>query len=194
MNAQKIFGAVATLMVSLFVAGCASNGSEKAADGTTAIANTVTVTFISESQLRSEFGPTFTDNPFLTPAPTIFPKYVDFVVLRVDVASGSGTDLRISQAEAKDAKGKAHATFYDEEHFRELAKSLSSGLVNNTIRLQKIDWNYLPSRAVKVPRGKHSYVIVLVGKHPIPDDLTAKVSLTLDDTPQDFSIPIPNAE
>ena len=105
-----------------------------------------------------------------------------------------GASLEILQAEAQDEKGKVRASFYNKEKFAEVAGTMSFDQANMTTRQNKIDWYYLPSLKMHLDRGKSTYVLMLIGKHPLPPSLIAGVRLLFNGVEQDFSIPIPDAD
>jgi hypothetical protein len=175
----------------LGLGGCASTQSASA-DVSSAGGDTVVVTLLSESEVRSQYGRTPSDDPFLMGSHTLFGKGYDFIALQLTAASAGGASLEILQAEAQDEKGKVRAKFYDKQSFTDLVTDLSFDPTNISTRQNKISWYYLPEKRMHLDRGKSTYVMILVGDHPLPSALTAGVRLLLNGQEQDFSLPVPD--
>jgi hypothetical protein len=193
---MKIRGAIVLFAAVLFsfslsLAGCATTGSSTTGESLTQ--DSVSVTLVSESDLRARFGRTPADNPFVAALPTLFPKPYDFVAMSIDVASPSGGDLEILQAEAQNEKGKVFATYYTRQDFAKLAASLTYDDTKTALLQNKISWYYLPANKTRVKSGKSAYLLILVGKHPLPSELTAGVRVLFNDEEKDFTLPIPDA-
>jgi hypothetical protein len=178
----------------LSLGGCASTGA-KTAEGDAAMAagNSISVVLLSDDQVRARYGRTPSNDPFIPPAADIFVKPYDYIILQLTAVSAGGGSLEILQAEVQDAKGKVQATFYNKEKFADLAASLTYDPENIAERQNRISWYYLPSERMHINRGKSEYVMILVGKHPLPDGLTAGVRLLFNGEEKAFSMPVPDA-
>ena len=131
------------------------------------------------------------DNPFVAPAPSVFPSYNDYIVLKLNFNTMGAVPLILQRAEVTDERGKAFASFMSREKFQEFAMNQSPEQANNTLKRNKIGWYYLPQTTITLDAGKHSYLIVMVGKHPIPDTATIHIAVTLNNVDKDFDIPVP---
>ena len=184
-------GTIALLVmtcVSFVLVGCATTGPIP-------LANSFLVTLLSDKQIRSDYGPSFNNNPFLPPQGGLFSsKGEDYVVLKLSLATTSAVAVSLSGATASDEKGKVRAVYYDADKFRNLTLMLSPPPMDNTTKLDKIAWFYLPSTTVQLRPGSYSYVIVLVGPHPIPDNVTAHVNLVVGGNAMNFDLPVPSSE
>jgi hypothetical protein len=175
------------LALALVLAGCVSTGT-----GTPAEPFSVTV--VSGSELRSRFGASFSGNPFISAKPTIAQKAEDYIVLRLAVNSENGMDLDMVHAQAVDEKGNVCASAFTREKFTDLVKFKSSPYAENSDKLNKIGWYYLPAMKMRVPKGTRSYLLVLVGTHPIPEAVTVQVRLLIDGEDKTFEIPVSEKE
>jgi hypothetical protein len=180
------------LAAAMVLSGCLSSGPDS--EAAVSPADPVAVSLVSGRDLRARFGQTFANNPFLSPKPTILEKADDFIALELKVAAGAGADLEVVRAEAVDEKGSVCASFYNREKFTDLAMVLSGPYMDNASKKDKIGWYYLPALKMRVPSGTHSYIMVLVGKHPLPETLSARVEVRLDEQEKSFEIPVTLAE
>ncbi len=181
-----------TLAVAVILCGCASTGSDAAFPG--AAGEPVSVSLVTGRELRSRFGQSFRDNPFISPKLAIMAKTDDFIALELKVAAGSGADLEVLQAEAVDGNGNVLATFYNREKFTELAMIMSGPYMDNDAKRNRISWYYLPALKMRVPAGFHSYIMVLVGKHPLPETVMTRVRLSLQGEESSFEVPVKVAD
>ncbi len=179
---------IALLVFSSVLLGCAGGARSRQAEPS-ASPGEATVTMVSGSELRAQYGRTFEDNPFLVPKSIATRKSVDFIVLRLTVAGPA--ELELLQAEAVDESGAACAKFYPKREFTELALFLSAPTMDNMTKQNRIDWYYLPSgKSVRVRAGSHPYLLVLVGKPPFPKTVTARVRLLLGAEERSFDVPV----
>jgi hypothetical protein len=145
---------------------------------------------MTAKEVRTEYGFDASANPFLFPSAFLLPKTTDYLVLKLVISTKGPADLDLQQVAATDEKGKVRAEAYDRAAFTKEAASLSSQIENQTPRQNTIRWNYLPALTTRVDPGMHAYVLVLGGKHPLPDSTTLHVSLTLNGQPQSIDIPV----
>jgi|GEM_PF-5656220 Ni,Fe-hydrogenase III component G len=189
---RKILSAVAVLV--LILTGCAT---EKQRAGAESGQGPLSVALLTEREVKDSYGWSLLDNPYLSYSGTIFPRVYDFLVFKLAVNFPVSTQLELLDADAENADGKVKAPFYDSDRFKtvtmsSVANQESSGSFSQ--RENKITWNYLPQGTLTLKPGKHSYVFVLVGKHPLPDSLTAHIRLSVNGEEQDFDIPLPDAQ
>ena len=176
----------------LSLSACASTPSSS--DTVGAGGDSVGVTILSHADIQSQYGRTPSDDPFLLGSHTLFGKGYDYIVLQITAVSAAGASLEILQAEAQDANGHTKAPFYKKKDFAELANNMSYDPMNISVRQNKISWYYLPSERMHLDRGKSTYVLVLIGSHPLPPSLVVNVRLLLNGVEQDFSLPVPDED
>jgi len=172
--------------------GCAGGGRPQEEGLSGLPEEPVTVAVIPVRELRSQFGRASSENPFLTPKPLIRRKPVDFIVLRLKVLGA--TELELLQADAVDEAGKIFASFYPKNKFVDLVKFYSRHEQDAMTKTNKIGWYYLPAQRMRVPSGSHSYILVLVGKPPLPEKVIARVRLLVANEEKSFEIPVNVAE
>ncbi|HUI71192.1 MAG TPA: hypothetical protein VL354_11800, partial [Spirochaetia bacterium] len=88
-------------------------------------------------------------------------------------------------------RGKVYAAYMTREKFTSFAMQQSPDMANNALKQNKIDWYYLPNPILTVDQGRHSYLIVMVGQHPIPDTATIHVALSINDRATSYDVPVP---
>jgi hypothetical protein len=182
----------AAMAILLVLLGCVGGGRPREEGSSGLPAEPVTVAVISARELRSQFGHSFSENPFLSPKHLITRKSVEFIVLRLKVLGP--TELELLQADAVDEAGKIRALFYPRAKFTDLAKFFSAQEQDNMTKTNKIGWYYLPAERMRVPSGSRSYLLVLVGKHPLPEKVIARVRLRVGNEEKSFEIPVNIAE
>jgi len=185
--------------IGLFVIGCfllaAGCQTAKPAVGQTVTVGSaddaVSLAILSERDVRLKYGRTFTENPFVAPAPSVFPAYNDYIVLQLNFNTRGKVPLVLQRAEVTDDRGKQFATFMTRDKFTDFAMNLSPDQAANTLRRDKIGWYYLPQTSMTLEAGTHSYLLVMVGAHPIPDTATIHVEVTINGIDRDFDMPVP---
>jgi hypothetical protein len=153
-------------------------------------ADPVSVAVVSGKELRAKYGSSFRDNPFILSKPTIAQKTYDFVVLRLVISAASPTDMELLQADAVDGTGAVCADSYDRARFTDLAMQFSGPYMDNAAKSNRIVWYYLPSARLRVPTGNHVYLVVLVGTHPLPETVTARVRVLWAGEEKSFELPV----
>jgi hypothetical protein len=185
-------GAAVAIGVAFFLSiGCSSGPAGR--KESEPLADSASVILLSEKDLRAEFGWNYSTNPFIAPAGTVLPKAWDFIVAKLDLVSESGVKVELLQAEADDKDGVARAWFYDRSTFADFAASVSPDDQSAQKRRNVVNWNYLPSKTLDLKRGSYGYILVFMGKHPIPDSLVANIRLMVNGEEKDFSLPAPAA-
>jgi predicted small secreted protein len=186
--------AASVILVALSLSGCATS-PKASGDITPSQGDTVTVTLVSESELRAQYGRTPSDNPFYAPTAAVFAKPYDYIVLRLTATVGATSSLEILQADARNEKDKIKASYYDRKQFAELSTDLTFDPQNINVRQSKVQWYYLPAdKRIRLKAGKTSWIFILVGTHPLPPSLVAGIRVLLNGEEQDFTIPIPDVE
>ena len=189
----KVATAVALVFTLGILSGCASvRGST---DSVTQ-PDSVSVVLLSQKDLNVQFGSDPDTNPFLPQAGIILPPAYDYVVAKLGVVTASGAEVELLQAEVDDVDNKVKAHFYDRKSFTDLACSLGiSGTAQTAAKRRSVvDWYYLPSQSLSLKRGKHDYIMVFIGKHPLPSDLTAYISVMLNGEEHEFTLDVPNVK
>jgi len=191
---RKIVTAFVVLSVLLAVfSGCATTKSAAAGP----LQDSISVNLLSQKEIKDAYGWSIENNPYLALNGMLFSKAYDFLVFRLSVATVAGTQIELIDAGAENEKGVVKAPFYDMENFRELTMKTVEDQANSgpySTRENKVRWSYMPSGPVTLKPGRYSYMFVLVGKHPLPDSLTAHVQLSVDGDEKDFDIPVPDAQ
>jgi hypothetical protein len=189
----KAATAVALVSTLVFLSGCATVHVAKEAAGQP---DSVSVVLLSQKDLGVKFGSDPDKNPFLPQAGIILPPAYDYVVAKLGVVTALGTEVELLQAEVDDANNEVKARFYDRKSFTDLVCSLGmSGTAQVAAKRRSVvDWYYLPSQSLSLKHGKHEYIMVFIGKHPLPDDLSAYISVMVDGEEHEFTLDVPNAK
>ncbi len=176
----------------ILLAGCASSAG-RVSDSITAgnPEDPVSIVVLSYNDVRAQYGPTFLNDPFIAPAGTIMPTANDYIVLKLNFNLPEKAAFMLLRAEVTDDRGKILAGYMTRAKFADFAMQQSPDLADNTLKRNKIDWYYLPNPIMTVDAGKHSYLVVLVGKHPIPDTGTIHVAVSLDNKATTFDLLVP---
>jgi len=131
------------------------------------------------------------ENPFVAPSASVFPTYNDYIVVKLNFNTSEKAPMTLLRAEVADERGKIFAASMTREKFAEFAMNQSPEQANNTLKRNNINWYYLPNPSMTVPAGKHSYLVILVGRHPIPDAATIHIDVSVGDQDKTFDIPVP---
>jgi hypothetical protein len=191
---RKVFSALIVLAIFLSAfSGCATAKSAE----TAVSQDSVSVDLLSEKQVLDAYGPESLVNPYIIGSGIMTSRAYDYLVFRLSVATVAGTQIELNGAVAQNEKEKIKAQYYDIDRFKELA--MAAVRTDNTpgaasSRANKIAWTYMPKGTATIKPGRHAYVFVLVGRHPLPDSLTAHIELSVNGEVQDFDVPIPDAQ
>jgi hypothetical protein len=172
------------------------NGCETVKRTTTTVSagdpgDPVSLVVLSEKDVRAQYGRTFMENPYISPSSSILPTYNDYVVVKLNFNTMGSVPMIVQRAEVTDDRGKDFASFMTREKFEEFAMNQSPDQANNTLKRNMIGWYYLPQTTMTLEAGKHSYLIVMVGRHPIPDTATIHIDVSLNNVDRTFDIPVP---
>lgn len=177
--------------LSLFAAACATTGGAAPAGGGE-LTNTVSAVLLSTKQVQSQYGYSFTDDPFIAPGPSILPTYYDFLVVRLTIGATKESEFHLAEAKAEDIEGTVRADYANRAEFTHYVDQASmQGTPSATMRHDKVGWYYLPKDRFQVKRGWHSYLIVLIGKHPIGNNVTINLVTSLGGKIQSIQLPVP---
>jgi hypothetical protein len=146
---------------------------------------------LSYQDVRALYGPTFLVNPYLAPSSSIMPVYNDYIVLQLNFNLPEKSKVILLRAEISDERGKIYASYMNREKFSNFAMQQSPEMANNALKQNKIDWYYLPNPIMDMAAGKHSYVLVMIGQHPIPDTATIHVAMSVNDLAISYDLSVP---
>lgn len=192
---KTCFLAAAVAAVSLLWS-CATTGNAPAAgvsaeaaleDGTT-----VSLAVLSSAEIRQAFGSDPEVNPFIIKYSLIGARSIDYLVLRLTIDTPSPLTVELIDASAVDGAGTVRTKTFDRRGFIEEAAALAPMIENQARREETIRRNYVPEGAFSAKPGKHSWVIVLRGSHPLPPSLTIRVRGLVNGTMQEMTLPLPD--
>jgi hypothetical protein len=146
---------------------------------------------LSYQDVKTLYGPTFLVNPYMPPSSSIMPVYNDYIVVQLNFNLPEKSKVMLLRAEISDERGKIYASSMNREKFSEFAMQQSPEMANNALKRNKIDWYYLPNPIMDMPAGKHSYLLVMVGPHPIPDTATIHVAMSVNDQAISYDLLVP---
>jgi hypothetical protein len=192
MKQAKVILLIGAAISAFVLASCSSSAgrvTSKAAAGSPD--DPFSLAVLSYQDVRMLYGPTFLVNPYLAPSSSIMPVYNDYVVLQLNFNLPEKSKVILLRAEISDERGKIYASYMNREKFSEFAMQQSPEMANNALKQNKIDWYYLPNPIMDVPAGKHSYVLVMVGQHPIPDTATIHVAVSVNDQAISYDLSVP---
>jgi hypothetical protein len=180
------------LVLALLLAGaCASQGGS--VSQAKQLTDSVSVSLISKRELMKKFG---SDNPFISLSGMVTGGSHDYVDAQLTLVTTAEASVEILQAKVIDTNNKTRAWLYDRAQFADFVAKQDNPYdsSSNNRRQNLITWNYLPSQSFALKRGKYEYILVFIGKHPLPEDLQLYVRLSVNDQQQEFTLDVPNAE
>jgi hypothetical protein len=193
---KKLLTAFTVFVISIAAfSGCVTTRSIGGGEGVQQ--DSISVKLLSEKEVKDAYGWSLQNNPYLALGGMLLPKAYDFLVFKIEVNMVSETQIELIGAGAKNEKGVVKAPYYSMEEFKEVTMRSVEDQANSgsySTRENKVTWYYMPSGTVTLEPGKHSYTFVLVGKHPLPDSLTAHIQFSVDGQEKDFDLPIPDAK
>lgn len=166
------------VVTAVALAGCASIPKVTSPTGVD-----VLVSQMSLPQIRSFYGIGVSGdlNPFLPPgsAGLLHKQKMDFIVLKISVASARDAVVTLDSAVARDAHGNDVADLYTFDQFQSMLQAnYQSGPTYQQV-YGKARNAYLNPFEESVRPGRTSSVVVLVGKHPLPLPVTVDVHITV---------------
>ncbi len=192
MKLSKAAAGVAFILAALLVSGCASSGGSVRAKAP--LVDSVSLVLLTDNDVRVKYGTAYGDNPFMARAGTVTGKPYDFIDTQLSIVTDAGAAVEILDAKVVDKDNKPRAWLYDREEFVKIITDLSN--MDDTVSVSKrqtaANWYYLPSRSFTLKHGKYEYMLVFLGKHPVPEDLQVYVRLTVNGQEQEFTLPVPN--
>ena len=182
---------LAVVVFVLLASGCESTKNSFATISMGTADDPVFLQVLSEHDVRLKYGATFMDDPFVSATGTLLPTYNDYIVLKLNFNNPTKVPFMLLRAEVSDERGKIFATYMTREKFTSFAMDQSPDQANNTVKRNKIEWYYLPNPIMTIDSGRQSYLLILVGKHPIPDTATIHVAVSVGNQAKSFDIPVP---
>jgi hypothetical protein len=188
---HKVVAAAALAVSLILAAGCATTGGGNPGP----LTDSVSLVLLSEKEVKDQFGWNFTTNPFMARVGSLIPGTYDYVVAQLNLSTDAGAKVELLQAEVVDKDNTVKAWYYDRKDFADFAASLGQSQDENSMarRRNVVNWYYLPSRSMDLKHGSYKYIMVFMGKHPVPDNLVAHVLISVNDQVHEFKLPVPNA-
>jgi hypothetical protein len=138
----------------------------------------VSVTVLSSRDMGS-YGPTYNSNPFIAPDAFIKGSPDEFVVLDVTLALPDSATVNIDAA-VTDEAGTTVARMYSLDDMRRYWSDWGDQSEKNSrTRIETLVRWYPPSSQFVAHKGGSEYIIVLIGKRPIPRPSTAAISVSI---------------
>jgi hypothetical protein len=192
MRHRKTIPFFAVILTALAFASCSSTAG-RVTSSTTAGSpdDPFSVVVLSYKDVQAAYGSSFSDDPYLAPGSSIMPVYNDYLVLQLKFNLPEKSKVLLLRAEVSDERGKVYASYMNREKFADFAMTQSPDSANNALKRNKIDWYYLPNPIMDMQAGTHTYVLVMVGPHPIPDTATIHVAMSINDKAVSYDISVP---
>ena len=186
-NSLKVSGLLVALLT---LTACATTGASGPLEP---LVDSVTATLLSEKDVKTKFG-YGNEDPFYATGGALISKTYDYVVVRLAVTTNENTKVEVLQSDVVDKNGKSKATLYDRQTFVDFATAPGQSQSDYYAekRRIKIYRYYLPSSSFNVKPGQYEYLLVLLGKHPLPDDVNAYVLLQVNGLDHEFTLPVPD--
>jgi hypothetical protein len=192
MKQAKVILLIGVVISAFVLAGCSSSAGRVTSKTTAGSPDDpFSLAVLSYQDVRALYGPTFLVNPYLAPSSSIMPVYNDYIVAQLIFNLPEKSKVILLRAEISDERGKIYASYMNREKFSTFAMQQSPEMANNALKQNKIDWYYLPNQIMDMPAGKHTYVIVMVGPHPIPDTATIHVAMSVNDQAISYDLSVP---
>lgn len=149
---------VALLFASMLIS-CASTSIAKDPDP-------VRLSVVSEKELKSAYGTTFSINPYLEPKGMFRGKSNEFVVFRLDLDLKAATQVSISGS-VEDSAGKVIARAMSLEDMMVFWEMWQASDADAGRRISTIRRSYVPGDIFTAKAGRKSYYFVVSGKFPL---------------------------
>jgi hypothetical protein len=174
----------AILGVAVFMASCAT---EPPGTGTTG----VSCTLLNWLDLGS-YGANYTTNPFLAPTSMLKGTPDEFVALDLMLSLPDSATVNLDGAVRSDS-GDLVARMNDLPQMRDYWDNWGDRTDKTSrTRLDTLNRWCMPSSQFVAHKGRTEYVIVLMGKNPLPRPASVVVSVSLNaGDPQTFTFPLP---
>ncbi len=181
----------ALVLVAFSISGCESSARSR---GKAPLVDSVSLTLMTDKEVRVKYGSSTRENPFLRRAGTLTGTPYDYFDAKLSLVTEGGATVEILEASVTDKEGKARAWLYDRAQFVDIVTRLSNpDDLDSISRRQNIaNWYYVPARSFTLKRGSYEYVLVFLGQHPVPEDLKLYARLSVNGEEHEFSLDLPN--
>lgn len=141
----------------------------------------ISVSAMPMSELKSYYGIGVSGdlNPFIPRSGVLTQQRYDYIVLKIEIAANRNAEVALDYAVARDAAGSTVARLYTWSQFRDLLKQEFTAGRDYQQVYDKARNAYLYNAQTKVSPGRTSDIVVLVGKHPLPDTVEVLAQLTI---------------
>ena len=151
----------------------------------------VTFALLSVRDLGT-YGQTFASNPFLAPSGFVHGAPDEFVAVGLKLALPDAGTVSLDGS-VRTPDGREVARFYS---LPEVQKYWSDwgdqSDLNSRSRLDTLNRWYPSASQFQAGKGRSEYVVILVGKNPLPRPATVTLTVTLNGGPQEFTFPLPD--
>jgi hypothetical protein len=167
------FVAVILLAAGLSITGCASAPAERSGSSPA-----ISCRLLPKTDIWS-YGPTYATNPFLAPSGLIKGTPDELAVLRIDLTLPESARIGI-QGSVQDSAGNTVARLLDLNELRTYWSDWGDRTDKSSRdRLGMLERWCVPSLEFNAHGGRSQYVIVMMGKNPLPRPASVVVSVTL---------------
>jgi hypothetical protein len=174
----------ASFALTLATAGCTTAPGAAAAPA-------VTCKLLSPQEIRT-YAPARALNPFIAHTSLLQGAPDEFVVLEVDLSLSESTQVSLA-ASVENEAGNEVAGLWNRKQMHAYWDHLQDVTDrDDRIRQDTLDRYYPPASEFAARRGQTTWILVLVGKNPLPRPATVKVSVSLNGAEAEaFSFPLP---
>lgn len=141
----------------------------------------VSVVPLTTVQVRTYYGTNAQGdpNPFIPPGGLLTRQTQDYVVVRIEIAAAKEAEITVGGMTAEDAAGKVVAEAFSWEQFKANLQSWYQPGRDSQIRYNRARNAYLPGKVMQLKPGRWDYIVVLVGKHPMPHPVAVKIAVAV---------------
>ena len=173
MNTRKIGFAIASIAILMLVTSCASSPSSVSSEGAPA----VSVRLLSGEEIKSAFGKNYETNPYMPYKGLISGAKEEFIVLKVEVPMTQNGAVSVF-CSALGPDGKEVATQRDIREMENYWYPIGGKTeVNIEKRISMLRRSYMRSNPYAAKAGKSSFIVVLIGKNPLPRPAKVEVQV-----------------
>jgi hypothetical protein len=174
---------VVIVIITFFAAACASGPQ-----GTTP---EVSCALLSSWDLGS-YGSSYVSNPFMAPTSLLKGAPDEFVPLGLTLSLPEAATVNID-ASVRNETGDVVARLYTLPEMEQYWSNWGDATDRTSRdRLQTLDRWYIPGAQIAAHKGRTEYVMVLMGKKPLPRPASVMVAVSINaGDPQMFTFPLP---
>lgn len=159
--------------VVLTLAGCATS------PGNPIEIPSASARIVGRQELARKFGTDFLKNPYLEPVTLFRGKLEEFVVIEVSLSLPTARNVVI-RADVRSKDGAILAEQKDLSYMYTFTQAIiSADDRDEIIRTDKLTRSYLPAASISGKAGYTKYLVVLMGKNPIPRPSDAIVEVNI---------------